>query len=193
MRQCSQFAHIALMERAPTKLKELRKAAVPRLTVRRIAEELGMPLGSYARFESLSGYKKTYLPLDFTRKVAAVLARYKVDPSEVMKLAGLREAEAEPEAREIEAARPSIQHVTMAVALPSEAALRDMFRSLLVLVPDHASKDEIAEILARWLPSGFAGIGPYLPDPGVAASTAGEVLPQSAATDDPGSARSSRT
>ena len=79
------------MERAPTRLKELRKAAVPRLTVRRIAELLDMPLGSYARYESLSGYKKRYLPLDFTRKVAAVLTDYHVDPVEVMALAGLTE------------------------------------------------------------------------------------------------------
>jgi hypothetical protein len=38
-----------------------------------------------------------------------------------------------------------------------------MFHSLLALVPEGASRAETAEILARWLPTGFAGIGPYLP------------------------------
>jgi hypothetical protein len=188
-RLCSEFSHIEQMERAPTKLKEFRKAAVPRLTVRRIAELLDMPLGSYARFESTSGYKKPFLPLDFTRKVAGVLARYNVDPAEVMKLAGLQGSEAEPEARAIEAAQPPVQYVQLQVALPSEAALRDMFRSLLVLVPEGATKDETAEILARWLPSGFAGIGPYLPDPGAEESPAGDEVPQSPAKGHRGSAQ----
>lgn len=149
------------MENSATiKLKDLRKAAVPRLTVRAMAEALDMPLGSYARYEGHGGYKKQYLPIDFARKVAAVLAEHKIDPAEVMKLAGLKGDEAEPEAREIEAARPTVQYVAMQVALPSEVALRDMFRSLLVLVPEGASKDEAAEILARRLPAGLAAIGP---------------------------------
>ncbi|WP_324698725.1 helix-turn-helix transcriptional regulator [Novosphingobium sp. RL4] len=176
-----------------TRLKELRKAAVPRLSVRRIAEELDMPFGSYARFESASTYKKSFLPLDFTRKVAAVLAEHGVDPAEVMLLAGLTDEEAAPEARAVEAARPAVQYVSLQVALPSEAALRDMFRSLLVLVPDGSTKDETAEILARWLPSGFAGIGPYLPDPGAGASLAGNTPPPADATDHHESGPSSRT
>lgn len=175
------------------RLKELRKAAVPKLSVRRIAEELDMPFGSYARFESASTYKKSFLPLDFTRKVAAVLAEHGVDPAEVMLLAGLTDEEAVPEARAVEAARPAVQYVSLQVALPSEAALRDMFRSLLVLVPDGSTKDETAEILARWLPFGFAGIGPYLPDPGAGASPAGDTPPPTDATDHRESGPSSRT
>ncbi|WP_052027680.1 helix-turn-helix domain-containing protein [Sphingobium sp. ba1] len=173
------------MERAPTRLKELRKAAVPRLTVRRIAELLDMPLGSYARYESLSGYKKRYLPLDFTRKVAAVLTDYHVDPVEVMALAGLTETEAEPEAREIEATRPAMQVISMQVVLPSEVALRDMFRSLLVLVPEGATKDEAAAILARRLPSGLAAIGPLALDQASVVSLAADEAAQSPATDHP--------
>lgn len=173
------------MERAPTQLKELRKTAVPRLTVRAMADALDMPLGSYARFESLSGYKKRYFPLDFTRKVAAVLADYKIDPAEVMKLAGLKGEEAEPEARDIEAARPTVQYVAMQVALPSEVALRDMFRSLLVLVPEGASKDEAAEILARRLPAGLAAIGPLSLDQASVASLAGGAAVPLPATDRP--------
>jgi hypothetical protein len=40
------------MEKVASKLKDLRKSAVPRLTVRAMAEALDMPLGSYARYES---------------------------------------------------------------------------------------------------------------------------------------------
>ena len=72
---------------------------------------------------------------------------------------------------------------------PSEAALREMFANLLVLVTEGATKDEIAEVLARWLPSGFAAIGPYLPDPGATELPATDVLPQLAAKADPKSPR----
>jgi hypothetical protein len=110
-----------------------------------------------------------------------------------MLLAGLKGTEAEPEARAVEAALPPIQYVPLQVALPSEAALREMFRGLLVLVPEEATRDETAEILARWLPSGFAGIGPYLPDPGAGTLTGAGALLPAASTDDLESPQSSRT
>lgn len=191
--RCSAFLHSAVMVSVTSQLKELRKAAAPKLSVRRMAEELEMPFGSYARFESASTFKKQHLPLDFTRKVAAVLAKYGVDPSDVMLLAGLTDQEAEPEARAVEAARPTVQYVPLQVALPSEAALREMFRSLLVLVPEDATRDETAEILARWLPSGFAGIGPYLPDPGAGMSLGADVRAAAVATDDRESPLASHT
>lgn len=181
------------MEKVTARLKSLRKSAAPRLTVRAMADALDMPLGTYARYESAFDYKKPFLPLDFTRKVAAVLADHKVDPAEVMKLAGLTGDEAEPEARGIEAQKPAQLCITLPVVLPSEAALRDMFRSLLVLVPDGATKDEAAEILARRLPSGLAAIGPVLPDQVSAVSLAGEGNPRSPATDHHESAPSSHT
>lgn len=152
------------MEKVTTRLKNLRKSAVPRLTVRAMADMLGMPLGTYARYESAYDYKKSHLPLDLVRKIAAVLGDRGIDPVEVMKLAGLEDGEAEPEARAVEAARPPVQYISLPIALPSEAALCDMFLGLLALVPEHASKQEIAETLARWLPSGFAAIGPFVPD-----------------------------
>lgn len=148
---------------ASQRLKELRKSAVPRLTVRGIADELGIPFGTYSNYES-PRYKKRSLPLDLTRRIAAILAQHRVDPSEVMKLAGLSAQEVEPEAREIEAQRPTIQFVSFPVALPSEVALRDMFESLLSLVPQGATRAETAQILARRLPAGFAGIGPFTVD-----------------------------
>ncbi|WP_079731205.1 hypothetical protein [Novosphingobium mathurense] len=181
------------MSSVTIKLRELRKSAAPRITVRRMAELLDMPLGTYARYESEGGYKKPFLPMDFTRRVAAVLSDYKVDPAEVMKLAGLTDGEVEPEAREIEAQKPTQFCVTLPVILPSEAALRDMFRSLLVMVPDGASKDEVAEILARRLPSGLAAIGPVLLDPVAAVSIAGEADPQVLAKAHPEAEQGSRT
>lgn len=175
------------MEKVATRLKELRKSAVPRLTVRALADALGMPHGSYARYESAYDYKKPHLPIEFARKVAGVLSAYGVDPGEVMKLAGLTEDEAEPEVAAIEAARPQVQYVSLQLALPSEAALRDMFRSLLVLIPEGASLDEAAEILARRLPTGIAAIGPVLLDAMSAALPAGGTIPQDPATDRPAS------
>ena len=169
---------------ASQRLKELRKSAVPRLTVRGIADELGIPFGTYSNYES-PRYKKRSLPLDLTRRIAAILAQHRVDPSEVMKLAGLSEQEVEPEAREIASQKPNIIHVSLPVALPSEAALRDMFRSLLVLVPEGATKDEAAAILARRLPSGLAAIGPLALDQASVVSLAGDEAAQSPATDHP--------
>lgn len=169
------------MERAAAKLKELRKSAVPRLTVRALADALDMPLGSYARYESAYDYKKPYLPIELTRKIAGVLSQYSVDPAEVMKLAGLNDSEVDPEVQSIEAQRPQVQFISLQVALPSEPALRDMFRSLLVLVPEGASLDEAAEILARRLPSGLSAIGPVVLDPTSGESTAPAAHPPSRA------------
>lgn len=168
-------------------LKQLRQTAVPPLSIRKLADKIGMVHSSYAVYENANVYKKPYLPIDLARRIAAALTDHGVDPTAVMKLAGLTEAETEPEARAIEAARPAVQYVSLQVALPSEAALREMFAKLLVLVPENASRDETAEILARWLPSGFAGIGPYLPDSGAAASPVTDAPPRSRAIADPGS------
>lgn len=181
------------MQPIATRLKELRKSATPPLTVRGIAEELGLPFGTYSSYETPSRFKKNALPLDLTRRIAAVLAKHNVDPLEVMKLAGLKDEEAEPEVRVIEATRPQVQFISLPVMLPSEVALRDMFRSLLVLVPEGATKDEAAEILARRLPSGLAAIGPLSLDPSSAASPAVGEAPQSPATDHHEAAPSSRT
>lgn len=169
------------------KLKELRLRAQPSLSIRKMAEMLEIPYASYAFYEREHGYKKPFLPMTLARQVAAVLARYGVDPAEVMTLAGLTDAEAEPEARDIEAQLPTLVSINLPVVLPSEAALRDMFRSLLVLVPDGATKDEAAAILARRLPSGLAAIGPLsLDQASVASLVSGEVA-RSPATDRPAS------
>lgn len=167
---------------ASERLKELRISAVPTLSIRRMADELGIGHSRYAYFEDPKRFKKSAFPIDFTRQIADVLQRYGVDPAEVMKLAGLSDDEAAPDVRKIEAAAPSVQYVTMAVAMPSEAALKEMFRTLLVLVPEGATRDEAAAILARRLPAGFAAIGPLLPDQAVDYETESAVGLQSLAT-----------
>ena len=176
------------MENVATRLRDLRQQAVPRLTVRALAAALDMPFGTYSNYES-TRYKKASIPLGLARKIAAVLAEHKVDPAEVMKLAGLKDEEAEPEAREIEASRPTIQFITLPVALPSEAALADMFETLLALVPPDATRAEVARILAQRLPSGFAGIGPVVIEQGRGPETVGAPIPRSAAKDRRGLAR----
>lgn len=134
-----------------------------------MAEELGIGYSRYAYFEDEKRYKKATLPLEMTRAIADVLARHGLDAAEVMALAGLKDVEAEPEARKIEAAKPSVQFVSLPVMLPSEDALADMFETLLALVPENATRTEAARILAQRLPSGFAGIGPVAVDQGVVA------------------------
>jgi len=164
MIHCAIFSHASGMENVSEKLRDLRKSASPKMTVRAMAEALGMPLGTYSFYESATKFKKQLLPLDLTRRIAAVLSERGVDPVDVMKLAGLSEIEAEPESRALEFQPQQYHYYTTQVALPSEAALRDMFRSILVLVPKDATQDEAADILAKRLPAGFAAIGPLMPD-----------------------------
>jgi hypothetical protein len=165
-------------------LKQLRLTAVPSISLRKTAEKLGVGPSTYAVYENANLYKKPHLPIDLARKLAAIFADHGIEPAEVMKLAGLVGEEVAPEAAAVEAARPTIQYVPLQVALPSEGALRDMFHSLLALVPEGASRAETAEILARWLPTGFAGIGPYLPDPSANAPTVPEFRPSAAPAND---------
>ncbi|MCI4588591.1 XRE family transcriptional regulator [Sphingobium sp. BYY-5] len=187
---CAKISDGTRMEHVSIRLRDLRKAAAPRLTVRAMAAALDLPLGTYAFYEAPAKFKKAALPLDLTRNIAAVLARHGVDSAEVMKLAGLKDAEAEPEAREIEAARPAFQFVSLPVALPSEAALADMFESLLVLVPKGATRAEAARILAQRLPSGFAAIGPAVFDQGTVPLIGGVAAPRASAKDHHGPAQS---
>ncbi len=168
-------------------LKKLRLSAHPSLSMRQAAQKLEMGHSSYALYENPNTYKKAFLPIDFARKVAAVFANHGIDPADVMKLAGLTNSEAEPEAREIEAALPVYQFATLSVALPSENALADMFQTMLVAVPATASRAEAARILAQLLPSGFASIGRAALVPGIGVRTGGEAATRSPAKDDPGS------
>jgi len=191
--QCAKILHGAGMPPVGSQLKKLRLKAVPPLSIRQMAEKLEMGHSSYNFYENPNTYKKPHLPIDFTRKVATVLAQYGVEPTEVMRLAGLNDAEAQPEAREIESALPAVHFVSLPVALPSEAALADMFESLLALVPPDASRSEAAKILAQRLPSGFSAIGPVVIEPGRAQAPAAAPVPPAGAEDQSTPARSSRS
>jgi hypothetical protein len=175
------------------KLKALRLSARPPISIRGMADALGIPHASYNFYEREQAYKKPYLPMDFTRKVAAILAERGVDPADVMKLTGMTDGEVEPEARVIEAALPQVHFISLPIALPSEAALSDMFESLLALVPEDATRAEAARILAQRLPSGFAAIGPFVIDQGMRHATGSAAVPQSPATDHPAPEQPSRT
>lgn len=174
---------VPLMVAVGPKLKELRGRTKPRVSSRRAADLLGIGHSRYAFYENPNTYKKPYLPLDLARQIASAFADYGIEPAEVMALAGLTDSEVEPEAREIEAQRPIAQFAVMTVALPSEAALTDMFESLLSLIPPDATRAEAAQILARRLPSGFAACGPLSLDQLTAPMPAASATAQSPARD----------
>lgn len=71
------------------KLKELRGRAVPKLSVRKLAEALGMPPSTYAAYEDPAKFKKPILPLNLAKQIADVLVPMGIDRSDVLQLAGL--------------------------------------------------------------------------------------------------------
>ncbi|HEV7287706.1 helix-turn-helix domain-containing protein [Sphingomonas sp.] len=83
---------------------------------------------------------------------------------------------------------PPIQFVTMQVALPSEAALARMFEGLLRPV-DHQNLGaaELAQILARRLPTGLAQLRDLLPTPVTVEAREADADPPALATDRPAS------
>ncbi|EQA97307.1 hypothetical protein L286_23570 [Sphingobium sp. HDIP04] len=77
------------MEGIPEKLKALRNSAAPKVTVRGMAELLGVEPSSYAYYEDPKKFKKPILPFDLAKKIAAILGERGVDTAKVMQLAGL--------------------------------------------------------------------------------------------------------
>lgn len=80
------------------RLKALREAAHPRLSIRTIAEELGISASSYNHYET--HYKKPYLPLELVNQLAPIFADRGVDRRAVLELAGITERfmpQSEPE------------------------------------------------------------------------------------------------
>ncbi|WP_156679367.1 hypothetical protein [Sphingomonas profundi] len=61
-----------------------------------MADKLGVPTSSYARYEDANDFKKPHLPLEFARKVAVILADRGIDPADVMALAGVGADEFQP-------------------------------------------------------------------------------------------------
>lgn len=57
------FRDVARVEPAAIRLKKLREAADPALSVRKLAQLLGMPASTYAFYEDPKKFKKAYLPI----------------------------------------------------------------------------------------------------------------------------------
>lgn len=70
------------------KLKRLRERAG--MTVRELAEALGMPASTYAAYEDK--FKKLFLPVGLVKKIAPIFAKAGIDETEVLALAGLSDA-----------------------------------------------------------------------------------------------------
>ncbi len=70
---------------AARRLKALREQAG--LSMRAVAEALRWPLTRYQHYEDR--YKRTYLPVELAREIAAILAPHGVDPQAVLDLAGI--------------------------------------------------------------------------------------------------------
>ena len=70
---------------AARRLKALREQAG--LSMRAVAEALRWPLTRYQHYEDR--YKRTFLPVELARELAAILAPHGVDPQAVLELAGI--------------------------------------------------------------------------------------------------------
>ncbi len=83
------FSDVSGVEPAAIRLKALREAASPRLSVRKLADELGLPASSYAFYEDPKKFKKRYLPVELTKSLTPILTRYEIDLWDVLALGGL--------------------------------------------------------------------------------------------------------
>jgi SOS-response transcriptional repressor LexA len=72
------------------RLKALREKAQPKISIRKMADELGLVHSTYAAYEDPKKFKKPILPFNLAKKIAGVLDDRGISPSEVMKLAGLQ-------------------------------------------------------------------------------------------------------
>jgi transcriptional regulator with XRE-family HTH domain len=77
---------------------------------------------------------------------------------------------------------PSVHHVMMAVALPSERALARMFEGLLRSMDLSAPVDAQALLLAKRLPIGLSQLRDLLPDPGPTGPEPAAAVPDLATT-----------
>lgn len=80
------------------RLKSLRESAIPKLSIRALAEMLGMSSSSYNHYETV--YKRPFLPLPLTQDLTRILGERGIDKREVLALAGITERfvpQSEPE------------------------------------------------------------------------------------------------
>jgi SOS-response transcriptional repressor LexA len=78
-----------IMDRVTDRLKALRVRAVPKVSVRKMAEELDLPPSTYAAYEDPAKFKKPILPLNLAKQIATVLEPRGVPRSDVLRLAGI--------------------------------------------------------------------------------------------------------
>lgn len=72
-----------------TQLKALRESAAPRISIRTMAQQLGMPASSYAAYEDPAKFKKPILPLNLAQRIADILVDHGVERRAVLALAGV--------------------------------------------------------------------------------------------------------
>jgi len=165
---CTDFVQIIwngpAMETVGEQLKALR-ARTPH-TVRTVARFLGYD--NHSRYSYYEGKRfKGPVPVDLARRLAELFYRSgNVQPHEVLKLAGLSDAEAASEEVQFLDSRnpPSPpQIIRMDVRLPSERAMTEMFVGMLEAVDRPDLTDELAIQLARLLPTALSMTPTELP------------------------------
>lgn len=77
------------MDSIPSRLKALRNRTVPKVSIRAVAAELGVPSSTYAAYEDEAKFKKPILPLDLAKKLADIFEPKGVDRAETLALAGI--------------------------------------------------------------------------------------------------------
>jgi hypothetical protein len=77
------------------KLKGLRESTRPKLTVRKVAELLGIPSSTYASYEDK--FKQTHLPVKLVRQLAPIFEKRGVEAADVLALGGIADAYEERE------------------------------------------------------------------------------------------------
>ena len=124
-------------------------------TVRSVATFLGFE--NHSRYSYYEGKRfKKPLPVELAKRLAELFYRSgKVEPQEVLQLAGLLPAEAAHEQEQLLAGRrpPANRNVIqLHVQLPSAEALTQMFEGMLHALGQSALVDELAARLAQLLP-----------------------------------------
>lgn len=72
---------------AAEKLKQIRKETG--MTVRAVAEELGIPSSTYAAYEDVQKFKKPHLPMDLVKRLAIIFGRHDIGYKRMLALAGI--------------------------------------------------------------------------------------------------------
>ena len=121
------------------------------MSVRALAEALGMPASSYAFYEDPKKFKKAYLPIELMKSLMMHLAPNGVDQRAILELAGL-DQESDPPTTAT--SMPAAQYATMEVRLPDARALERMFLGILK-ASEGLSQEALARELAQMLPKGL--------------------------------------